>query len=293
IIKGDIAAISNSGPLTASGDLLIVGYDGSNVGLNGTYGTGAASGNTINGGTTDRNPSGVRIMRAYPTLAKISMSNNGLTPGTQSLKDLYQFSVKANNGDVAIYKWSFTVSSSSVTATTSTYGLYVFTDSGFSTADTTFTSDGLINYGNCVNGRNNVTNVTQVAGATSSPSPDKSIEVYPDKGTTACAATTTYIVPAGTTRYFKFRATVAQVESATGVETISVALDGDAAYSVNASTLMETASGLDGAANNDFIWSPISTTSANIITDLDFTNGYSVIGLPGTTMTPEYFTSPN
>ncbi|KKT91790.1 MAG: hypothetical protein UW93_C0003G0070 [Parcubacteria group bacterium GW2011_GWC1_45_13] len=46
-IKGDIAAITTSGPMVQSGDLLIVDYDGANTGLNGNYGTGVASGSTV------------------------------------------------------------------------------------------------------------------------------------------------------------------------------------------------------------------------------------------------------
>ncbi|MBI5045733.1 MAG: peptidoglycan-binding protein, partial [Candidatus Niyogibacteria bacterium] len=154
-IKGDIQPIAFNGVINKSGDLLKVNYDGANVGLNGTYGTGASSGTTINGGTSDTAASGIRIMRAYPTIAKLAVPSSSLI--STAGKTLYRFSVTANGGDVALYKMSFVIGSSSVQATTSTYGLYAYTDSGFSSIDSAFTSDGLVNYGSCVGGRSDVT----------------------------------------------------------------------------------------------------------------------------------------
>ena len=75
-------------------------------------------------------------------------------------------------------------------------------------------------------------------------------------------------------------------------DAVTVRLAGDAAYSVNASTLMERASGLDGHTNDDFIWSPQSTTTSPTIGDLDFTNGYQVDGLPSDGTFEEYLQSP-
>ena len=169
IVKGDIAAISDAGPIIASGEFVKVDYDGDNEGTNGTYGVGAASGTNITPASNDTASSGVRINKAYPTFAKIAVPNNSLTVGSQADKTLYRFSVTANGGDTALYKLTFTVSSSSVTATTSTFGLYAYTDSGFSTVDSTFSSSGLINYGNCVSGRNDVTNTTKTPGSNNSP----------------------------------------------------------------------------------------------------------------------------
>src|SRR3989344_2892983 len=138
----------------------------------------------------------------------------------------------ASGGDLAIYKWSFSISSSSEVATTTSFGLYAYTDSGFSLVDSAFTSDGLINYGNCINGENFHTSTAKLSDRTDAPSV---VEIYPDKGAIAygCNATTTYVVADGATRYFAFKATVANVESTASVQdTFSVALLGDAAYPV-------------------------------------------------------------
>ncbi|MBI5005053.1 MAG: hypothetical protein HZC03_00355, partial [Candidatus Lloydbacteria bacterium] len=277
IIKGTIAGISAvTGPLTASGDLLIVAYDGGANGLaNGNYGVGVAGGTNIAGTSGDVTPSGVRIFKAYPTFAKIN-------PPSQTLQNssgyrLYRFSVTANSGDIALGKWTFTMGSSSVSATTSAYGLYAFTDSGFSSPDTTFSSDGLVNANKYING----------LGANADTSSDAKrptiVEIYPDKA----SATTTYKVPSGATRYFELKATVGNLRTTTGSEQVTVQLEGDAAVPT---TLMDVAgtnlgaSGVDNDTNDDFIWSPISTTSSELITDYDWTNGYLVPGLPTSNM---------
>lgn len=276
-IKGTIAGISAvTGPLTASGDLLIVAYDGGANGLaNGNYGVGVAGGTNISGTSGDVTPSGVRIFKAYPTFAKIN-------PPSQTLQNssgyrLYRFSVTANGGDVALGKWTFTMGSSSVSATTSAYGLYAFTDSGFSSPDTTFSSDGLVNANKYINGLG-------VNADTSSDAKRPTIvEIYPDKA----SATTTFKVPSGATRYFELKATVGNLRTTTGSEQITVQLEGDAAVPT---TLMDVAgtnlgaSGVDNDTNDDFIWSPISTTSSELITDYDWTNGYLVPGLPTSNM---------
>ncbi len=305
-VKGDLAGISTDDVVARSGDLLVVNYDGDSVALaNGTYGVGVSSGNNVTPSGSDTAASGVRIMKAYPILAKLSVPSNSLTSGSVSGKALYRFSITASNGDIAVYKWSFSVSSSSILGTTSTYGLYTYIDSA-DTIDSTFTSDGLINYGNCVNGRNNVLATTAVPGGAAGEADSPIlIDIYPDKGTTACAATTTYIIPSGATRYFTFKASTIGIEAISGVQTsISVDLEGDAAYpvlltgtygpmGVASSTAGGGIGSIDTDTNNDFIWSPISTTTANSKDDVDWTNGYLVPGLPTTNMTVEYFTSTN
>lgn len=273
IVKGDIATISNSGPLTASGDLLVVDYDGDNNGLNGNYGVGASSGSTVTPSSADTASAGVRIMKAYPVFAKVAVPSNTLTSGAD--KVLYRFKVTAVGGDVALYKVTINTGSSTVSATTSSHTLYAYTDSGFSTADTTFDSQGKLNED------------APVQNGTSG-GVDLNFLFQKTAGTNV-----TYIIGSGATRYFEYRATVSSVETGTGSESIDVKLLGDAAFPVNSSNLMEVASTVDGDTNDDFIWSPISTTTQNTINDLDFTNGYQVEGLPSPNMTAETFTSTN
>lgn len=280
VVKGDIAAISASGPLTASGDLLTVDYDGDNEGVNGNYGIGVASGANVTPASDRTSSSGVRIMKAYPVLAKVALPSNTLQTGAD--KVLYRFKVTAVNGDVALYKFTFDVGSSTVSATTSTFGLYSFTDPAYSNADTTFSSTGILNGSNGFIGDDGTTGT--ISGAL--------VEVYMDK-TGPNSATTTYLIGSGQTRYLELRATVSSVETGTGSETISVSLSGDAAFPTNCANLMCSTTEVEGDTHDDFIWSPISTTTQNTIGDLDFTNGYQVEGLPGTNMTAESLTSTN
>ncbi len=292
LVKGDIAGISGTvGPLIQSGYMMRLAYDGNAIGLNGgNYGKGVSSGATVNNTSSDVTATGVRIMKAYPTFAKVDLSTNERILQTVAEASLYKFKITANSGDVYLYKVTITVSSSTLTATTTKPGLYAYTDSGYSLADTTFDSSGLLNESNYVNGKG--INSFTACGTPAAPSKNPlSLEIYPAQ---TAGATTTYKIPSGVTRYFALKEDVCSVEATASVtEYITVKLEGDTAYSVNAATLMETATGADGDTNDDFIWSPNSTSSSNYISDLDFTNGYGVIGLPGTNMAQEILTSAN
>ncbi|KKT29660.1 MAG: hypothetical protein UW15_C0008G0026 [Parcubacteria group bacterium GW2011_GWC1_44_10] len=290
-IKGDIAGVSVDGPMVRSGDLLKVNYDGANAGLNGNYGTGASSGNTINGATTVTASQGVRIMKAYPSFAYYTVPTTSLNNAAN--QKIYRFSVTANNGDVALFKFSFTVGSSTLSdsaAKLHSYKLYVYTDLLFTTIDSNFTSSGAIN-----NGAAYVANL---------PPGKTAVSIYPDK-TGWEVATTTYTVSSGVTRYFELRATAAGLSTVTtSKDTITVQLDGDAAFPTDhqAATVLtplgdmgaagvSAAVGVDSAADNDFIWSPISTTTQVTVYDFDYTNGYQVSGLPASGMSQNTFQS--
>ncbi|MDE2001727.1 MAG: peptidoglycan-binding protein [Patescibacteria group bacterium] len=300
VVKGTLAGISTSGPLTRSGDLLKVDYDGDNMGLNGNYGTGSSSGSTIPSATTatsDTASNGVRIMKAYPTLQQVALSSGESTLTNGDAKTMYKFAVTANNGDVALYKMQFSVSSTTAdtgNATTSKFALYAFTDSGFSTPDANFNGTnnpgGLVNAGSCYDGLGSNTAAANLSGNLGAGS--VLVNIYPDK--TGCnQGTTTLIVPSGATRWFKLVGSIGTLAPSGTSENIQVQLEGDAAYPVNSANLMNQAGNngtpatgtVDNDTNNSFIWSPVSTTTSNSLSDLDWTNGYGVIGLPSTNMT--------
>lgn len=295
LVKGDIAAINHtSGPLTKSGDLFQVAYDGGSNGVaNGNYGTGVSSSGTINGpAISDIESTGVRIFRSYPTFERIPLTTTEKILATGSTAPLYKFKVTANGGDVYLYKMTFVIGSSTLTATTTNFSVYAFTDSGFSLADTTFTTDGLLNASHLI-GELGDTSPTScgVVGTPSKAKVTAGMGVYFAKTT---GATTTYKVPSGLSRWFALKGDVCSVEATANVtETISVKLEGDAAFMVNAATLMQKATNVDGDTNDDFIWSPNSTntSSAGDIDDLDFTNGYGLSGLPTDNMSQEMLTS--
>lgn len=332
IVKGDIGAITSSGPLTQSGVLLAVDYDGGNTGLNGTYGTGVSSGTTISPTGGDTASGGVRIMKAYPEVGYVALSTaeRVLSAGTKANTTLYKFSVKAVGGDVALYKMTFQISSSTqggASGTTSLVSVYAYTDSAFSNADSTFSADGLLNdeqsfCADEVPAQNATPGIVGTGGlsvgtlgycGTAAGTIDGTAfpaAIYMDKTAGAAhSGTTTYIVPSGATRYFKLSATITGVRS-TGQENLQIALLGDAAYAQvpnrggtvgaagtdamqNRITNMFNATTTDRDVNDDFIWSPVSTTSTSSIDDLDFTNGYLLPGLPTVNTTIETITTSN
>lgn len=301
-IKGDIADVSIDGPLTVSGDLLLVDYDNLNVGINGNYGSGVASGQNISASGNPDAPAGKRIMKAYPKLANVPLTSaeKVLPSGTTANKIMYRFSVEAVNGDVALYKWSFTIGSSTLAATPSVWSLYSYSDAAFSSADTSFgVATGLLNGGQCYLG-----------GASPSGAGTREVWIYPNTSSTCNAATSTYMVSAGVKKYFELRATVSSVESGTtNTDQITVQLQGDAAFPTThqtnggamtgsemgaVGTLASTGNlselggtGLEADANDDFLWSPVSTTTLNTFNDFDFANGFQVEGLPSNGMTQE------
>ena len=154
-VKGVISGISYAGPLTKSGDLLKVDYDGDNPAyykaITGTYGVGATSGQTIDPVGGDTNSTGVRIMKAYPSVAEIALLNHTLR--AQDNLPLYRFRVTANNGDISLAKFTFKLSSNPK-VDISKFGLYAFTDSGYSFPDADFSGSnnpgGLLSSGNKV-----------------------------------------------------------------------------------------------------------------------------------------------
>lgn len=282
IVKGDIASISNSGPLTASGDLLKVDWDGDNRGLNGTYGTGVSSGTTITPTGSDTASNGVRVFKSYPTFEKVNISS-ALINGEQAV---LRWKVTANSaGDISVTKFTLRIATTSARA--DSLQVYAFSDAAFSVpAYNAINSTGQL-----------MLNVGNFAG-TAVPWRDSTTDLEAVVQDSA-GATSTMQIPAGAIRYFEARVTMTEVD-ATG-DSISTQLQGDAAYpeldfgglSVhnNMASSSLTSISLSGPnrriePNNDFVWSPNSTTTAGIAT-VDWTNGFGITGLPSANMTSQ------
>lgn len=265
-MKGDIAGISaESGPLTASGDLLKVDWDSNNQGLNGTYGTGASSGNTIGDASgeisgSDTASNGVRIMRSYPVFEKLAVPSTALVNGVM---DVYRFSLKAepsNSNGLGLTKITLNVSTStgsSVSGTTTLTSVEVF---AYTKSD--FTGP--------VSGYTNGQVVATVSGLTSS-------------GDNNLSLSSILQIPSGKTYYFKVTGT-ATLTSGTGTFSGSITsrISGDSVYPASALTsgyMMATSTAVDDHTDDNFIWSPNSTTTATA-NDVDWTNGFNIPGLP-------------
>jgi hypothetical protein len=104
---------------------------------------------------------------------------------------------------------------------------------------------------------------------------------------TVAAASTTVQVPAGATRYFEVRGTVAANSGATNYS-VTTTLVGDSAYPSAAllgsgatavNGFMASTTAIDATSNNKFIWSPNATGTSGTTAN-DWTNGYALPGLP-------------
>ena len=258
-IKIDLAAVGTSQTGT-QGQLIAVDIDTNNTN---TQGVGQESGTTVNAsGTTAFD--GIRMFKTYPTFAKLAIPSTTLVTSTM---DLYRFSVTANSaGDLGIYKFTVNIATSSTPSGTSSttvtnLKIVAYTDSGFSTPVSGYTTAGQLN--------------DTIASLVSSGNTDVTM--------TASSQGVDYLqVPAGSTYYFRVVADVALTGGPTG-GSITTNLQGDAAFPTGLSTNLDAATGVDSDTNDDFIWSPNATTTSNL-SHLDWTNGYFVPGLPSDNM---------
>lgn len=260
-VKADLANIGNSESATSSGHFLAVNY------TNG-LGTGVESGGTkeASGSTS---VAGIRIFKSIPTFAQESSPQQVLSSTGVGDGRLLRFRVTANSkGPVGLTRFEFTLSTT--TASVTDFNLYAYTDSAYSQPVSGIGNSGQVqNSHACPSG----------TGCTNGPT----IAIYAQ---TTAGATTTIQVPAGSTYYFEARASVSG--SASGASVITT-LKGDSAYpSIPSGNLafspvaytMSSTTRIDLVeGQNSLIWTPNSTTTS-AVTDVDWTNGYGVYGLP-------------
>jgi hypothetical protein len=247
-VKVDLADIGTGQATSSSGAFVAVDYDGGAAAD--TEATGS-SGRIDSSSTSDTDTAGVRVMNSYPTFAKINLDTTTLSNGERVLA---RFRVTANSKDsVGIYK--FTTSFATTTASVKDINVYAYTDSSFST--TASTPAG--------NGQFDSSDVDPIVGGVA--------EIYVEN--TSGATSTAFQVPAGESRWFEVRGTV--TGSASGAA-ITTTVEGDAAYP-SLATLMSKAGTIDADTNDDFIWSP-NSTSTSAFSSNDWTNGYGIPGLP-------------
>ena len=255
-IKADLSAIGTSQAGT-EGHLVVINYQGAKA-------TGQSSGTTTYA-TGSTSVAGVRTFKSYPTISLDTLPSSGVADGR-----LIHFKVTANSaGPVGLAAFNFTIASSSLATGggLSSFSLYGFTDSSYSQPIAGQGSGGIIDTtlasSSCVAAYNTANGSSCTEAAAGSP---VTLVVKP-------AGTANIQVPAGSTYYFELRATVAGVQTGSSVSTT---LLGDSAYpSLPVSTYVSNST-ITGAK---FIWSPNATTTA-VANDNDWTNGYSLPGLP-------------
>ena len=266
-VKANISDIGSSQPGT-EGHLIAIDPENAE-------GNGLASGTTIQSGAT-AGVAGVRLFNTFPTLAQDTLGSTGLADGR-----LIRFKVTANSsGPVGIYQFSFKVATTSATVTNT--GLYAYTDSAYSQPISGQGTSGQI-------------------GTTQDPSAQQTNTTFE-----IAAATSQVTIPAGATYYFELRGSVAGVTTGSSVVTT---FEGDSSYpaghtlltSCNAgvgvgsvvcnstsgngiassslSAFVASTTAIDADTNDSFIWTPNATTTVGFTAN-DWTNGYSILGLP-------------
>jgi len=247
-VKIDLAQIG-SGYTGTQGALIAIDAEANTN----TQGTGTGSGATINA-TGSTAVSGVRLFKSFPTFALGSIGSTGVADGK-----LMRFTVTANaNGGVGINQFKFTIATTSVAITN--INVYGYTDSGYSSPISGFTS-----------GQLSTSHVATVAATTFTIGPSAVVNV-----------------PAGTTYYFEVRGTAAASQTTYSVtttlngDTAYPATVGFTAYAAGGTAMMATSSSITTASN--LVWSPNATTTS-AADHIDWTNGYGVTGLPSSGLT--------
>lgn len=276
-----------------SGHLVTINWDGAAQVT--TEGIGQSSGTTLNTTGTDTNAKGIRVIKTYPTLERLAVPTNTLANGDM---DLYRFKVTAPaDGDIGLYKFTFRISSTSV-ATTSSFRVFAYTDSGFATQayainpinsnDISCVGGGSLELANTTNCNSNV----QALGYASSSLFHINVWFDPVTNTAAAPNAEAIQVPAGQSRYFKL---VANVTRTTTGDSFSAALIGDDSFFPTLTT--PGGSGIANgslsnaaqvASSSRFVWSPNTTTTSATTTN-DWLNGYLLPGLPTTEMSQQTF----
>lgn len=308
-VKVDLGAqgVSQAG---IPGALVQVDWD--NASGNATKGVGVASGASVqrSSGTTTAS-SGVRVYKSYPTLEPIPFTSTGALSAGR--RDLLKFKITAApEGDVGIAKFTVRIATTSATAQRNmidNVNVYAFTDSTFSTVATGVQTDGAFLPTSVVISSPDTTGT--FASSWASASTD--INIW---AANASNASTTLTIPAGSTRYFVVRGDATLAGS---TYSVSTQLQGDAKFVASlgggaagpycvtggcangtaSSTYMGTTTYIDSVVtsattNNNFVWRPYSTTTAigtvsggTVLTDIDYTTGYGVPGLPTTNINPQ------
>lgn len=271
-VKADFTAIG-TGQAGVQGHFVAVDYLVPDVNHSSnafTQGVGASSGATATSSSGSTSSTGVRVFKSYPTLEKLAVPTNTLSNG---VKDLARWKVSAQpTGDVGVHKFTLTIAST--TATVASLDIYCYTNSSFSSVCSGLDTDGGF--------RNTDTTQQEITDGEAENTGRVAIVAQTSGGTNTAVQ-----VPAGGSLYFVARATVSG--SAAGAS-ISTQLEGDAGY-VDSSGDPESwfvlgTAKVDASTHDDFIWSG-NATSTSLFTHGDWSNGYGVSGLPGSSMTAE------
>ena len=185
------------------------------IGAGNAQGTGQASGVTITSSSAATTFSGVRVFKTFPTVDRLASGSSGIDSALNGTTDetVMGFSIKADStGKMSLYKFTFNVATTGVTADS----LNVYAYNSYSSGTFSSPVSGIGSGGKFLN--------TDVDLETKWAAASTDLEVYPQ---TTAAASTTVDIAAGATMYFKVVATITGVGSG---DSLTTTLKGDSAY---------------------------------------------------------------
>ncbi len=223
-VKAQLANIGTNEP-GRPGHLVTINWDSVSMGgNNATYAVGLQSSSNIYASGSDTAASGMRVMRAYPTVStSYTLPSGTLNNGTNVL---YRFSVSAPSGTlgVSLYKVTFNIATSTPKGDSTpiaNLALFAFSGSDFQTGPK-FSSSGQLNNGTTMFSADNGMDGLDSGKATTS---DFAIYFNPVSDTSADPEA--IAVSAGETIYFEFRGNASGVVSGS---TVSTVLEGDKSF---------------------------------------------------------------
>ena len=321
-IKMDLTGISTVATSSA-GRLLTIHYSG----YSSTTGIGVNSGVKLGSSSnTDFNGDVMQLMKSVPTVEKIAVPASSI-PQNDAI--LYRLKITADAaGPIGLYKFTFSVSSSTPTATSSNFRIYGYSDSAFSVAAyannplSAASADcaGLSSYDNS-SSTACATQTTTSTFATSTATTTEVAFLFNPIGYTQ-TLTEAFSVPAGATRYFEMRGDITNQGAGTG-NSMTVKFLGDTQRQSRTSTattflgnnstdagpfigtgrfldkgygFLATAIQMAAGGNtdmNNFVWSPMSTSTSltGATSTPDWANGFRVLGLPSSGLSGNNFTN--
>lgn len=251
VVKADLAPINTTLSQAVPGHLVAVDYDAgwgdapdddANEGAQGGKANGVSSGNTIYTGGSDTSSNGVRLVKAAPTITKISTSGKFTNTSDQIL---YRFKIEAPAGTngISLYKFNFNLSTTTTSVTEYSGGdtdpaqeflvtnlrAFCYSDASFSLGSCG-SSNGQLNQFGLVVSNTSSTETTSTAdfddGVTTAD-PDVDFAVLFNPTATSGVTAEAIVIPAGETRYFELKGNVTGASSSPSIAT---KLNGDAAW---------------------------------------------------------------
>ena len=214
------------------------------------------------------------VYKSIPVVAKLAFTGSDLITGTGQELDLYKFSVSADSEDnIALYKFTFGISTTTISLSTTGFKLYESDTDGGSrrvianNGDFTVSSDA--------------SNTHVIAY----------LDVNDDN--TSEPAKELRELGAGSTKYYVLVGTTGTGHDGTSDnESIATVMAGDGAF---AGTSASSADGVGSSGDlNDFVWSDLDLTSQAATTTatngVQWFNGYRIPGIENTSSTPQVVT---